>query len=74
MIFGATVRVFPDLGGLSAGEAAPIALASAAALVSGLLALWLFVLLLRHQAFHRFALYVWPVGVAFLAWVALGNA
>jgi undecaprenyl pyrophosphate phosphatase UppP len=45
--------------------------ASAAALVSGLAALWLFVRLLRKQAFHRFAYYVWPISVAFLAWLAL---
>ena len=34
------------------------------ALVSGLAALGIFVRLLRNQQFHRFALYVWPVGAA----------
>jgi undecaprenyl pyrophosphate phosphatase UppP len=44
------------------------------ALVSGLAALWLFVRLLRNQAFHRFAYYVWPAGAAFLVWLALRGA
>jgi undecaprenyl-diphosphatase len=70
-IAGAAVRMIPDLGNVPADQLAPLAIASAAALVSGLLALWLFVMLLRHQAFHRFAFYVWPVGAAFLAWLAL---
>jgi len=70
-ISGAAVRMIPDLGGVTRAQLAPLGVASAAALVSGLLALWLFVMLLRKQAFHRFALYVWPVGAAFLAWLAL---
>ncbi len=72
-ISGAAVRMVPDLGSLPADQLVPIAIASLAALVSGLAALWLFVRLLRNQAFHRFALYLWPAGVAFLAWLALGQ-
>lgn len=70
-IAGAAVRMIPDLGGVTGAELVPLGIASVAALVSGLLALWLFVMLLRKQAFHRFAFYVWPVGAAFLAWLAL---
>jgi undecaprenyl-diphosphatase len=70
-IAGAALRMLPELGGVSPAQLVPMAFASAMALVSGLLALWLFVMLLRNQAFHRFALYLWPVGVAFLAWLAL---
>ena len=70
-IAGAAVRVLPDLARVPADAWGPIGVASVAALVSGLAALWLFVRLLRKQAFYRFAYYVWPAGAAFLVWLAL---
>ncbi len=73
-IAGAAVRMLPEMASVPAEAWGPIGVASLAALVSGLLALWLFVRLLRNQAFHRFAYYVWPAGLAFLAWLALRAA
>lgn len=70
-ITGAAVRMIPDVGGVSPEALRAMGVASVAALVSGLAALWLFVRLLRNQQFYRFALYVWPVGCAFLVWLAL---
>ena len=70
-IAGAAVRMLPELAGVAVGERAALGVASVAALVSGLAALWLFVRLLRNQAFHRFAYYVWPAGAGFLVWLAL---
>jgi undecaprenyl-diphosphatase len=65
-IAGAVVLQVPEAGGVSARTWAAIAVGGAVALVSGLGALWLFVRLLRGQAFHRFAWYVWPLGAAVL--------
>lgn len=73
-IAGAAVTQIPEAGAVSAGELGAIGVASAAALLSGLAALSLFVRLLRGQAFHRFAWYVLPVGAAFLAWLTLRAA
>jgi undecaprenyl-diphosphatase len=70
-IAGATVRALPEAAALPAGELLAILLASAVALASGLVALWLFVRLLRSRQFHRFALYLWPVGALFLLLLAL---
>ncbi len=72
-IAGAALRMIPDMAAVSPVELVPLGIASAAALVSGLLALWLFVMLLRKQTFHRFAYYLWPVGTAFLAWLVLAG-
>ncbi|HSM04878.1 MAG TPA: undecaprenyl-diphosphate phosphatase [Longimicrobiales bacterium] len=41
-----------------------------AAALTGILAIRVFVAFLRKQAFHRFAYYLWPVGIAFLAYLA----
>jgi len=71
-IAGATVRSLPELGALEPEALRPILLASGLALVSGLAALEIFVRVLRGKRFHRFALYTWPVGVAYLLWLALG--
>jgi undecaprenyl pyrophosphate phosphatase UppP len=34
-------------------------------------AIWLFVRMLKRQAFHHFAWYAWAAGAAFLAWLQL---
>jgi undecaprenyl-diphosphatase len=70
-ITGAAVRMIPELSSFPVQEMPAILIASAAALASGLAALWLFVQLLRNQSFHKFALYLWPVGAAFLVWLAV---
>lgn len=62
-ISGAAVRMLPELSGVSAAALAPLAVGGAVALVSGVAAIWAFVRLLRHGGFHRFAWYVWPVGL-----------
>ncbi len=48
----------------------PYSVGGAAALLSGVASIWLFVWLLRAQRFHRFAYYVWAFGAGFLIWLA----
>jgi undecaprenyl-diphosphatase len=69
-IAGAGVLLLPELSAVSALEMRAIAIGSAAALISGLAALWLFLWLLRGKKFHLFAWYAWIVGIAILvfAW------
>lgn len=61
-IAGAGVLMLPELGALSGSAIEAILAGGLAALVSGLLALWAFVWLLRSQRFHLFAWYAWLVG------------
>jgi undecaprenyl-diphosphatase len=70
-ITGAAVRMLPELSSVGAGQVGALAVAGAAALVSGVAAILLFVRLLRTRAFYRFAYYAWVAGAAFLAWLAL---
>lgn len=67
-IAGAAVLQIPDLqaGGVAA---APLLAGSAAAAVTGVLAIRSLILLLQNQAFHRFAFYLLPLGAAFLAYL-----
>ncbi|HSG50150.1 MAG TPA: undecaprenyl-diphosphate phosphatase, partial [Longimicrobiales bacterium] len=69
-IAGAAVLQIPDLqgAGLPAG---PLLAGSLAAALTGVLAIRSFVLLLQKQAFHRFAYYLWPLGVGFIAYLLL---
>jgi undecaprenyl-diphosphatase len=71
-ITGAAVRTLPDLSGVGAGEIPVLAAGAVVALVSGIAAIWLFVRLLRTQAFFRFSYYTWVVGASFLVWLAVG--
>jgi undecaprenyl-diphosphatase len=48
-----------------------MAVGGAVALVSGVAALAVFMRVLRAGTFHRFALYTWVAGSAFLVWLAL---
>ena len=66
-ITGAAVRMVPDLAAAPEAALAPLLAGGAVALVSGVAAIWLFVRLLRTGGFHRFAWYVWPVGLIALA-------
>lgn len=69
-IAGAAVLQVPELNaaGIPVG---PLLAGSAAAAVTGVLAIRTFVALLKNQAFHRFAYYLWPLGVGFLAYLYL---
>jgi undecaprenyl-diphosphatase len=61
-IVGAAVRMAPELSAVPADQGAPLLLGGAVALVSGVAAIWLFVRLLRSQAFYHFAWYAWAAG------------
>ncbi|HXV37201.1 MAG TPA: undecaprenyl-diphosphate phosphatase, partial [Myxococcota bacterium] len=54
-IVGAALRALPEVGATPAGLVAPLAIAGAAALVSGVAAIWLFVRLLQQRSFHYFS-------------------
>ncbi|MGD2069710.1 MAG: undecaprenyl-diphosphate phosphatase [Gemmatimonadota bacterium] len=72
-IAGAAVLSIPDLSGgsVAAVGAAPFALGGVAAAFTGVLAIRTFVAMLENRSFHRFALYCWLVGSAFLAYLLL---
>jgi len=70
-ITGAAVLMIPDLQGADASALGDIAIGGAAALVSGLLAIWLFVKMLDKSLFHHWAWYCWAAGGAFLIWATL---
>lgn len=64
-ISSAAVLMIPDLGSASPEALTSIALGSISALVSGVVAIWLFVVVLGRESFHQFAYYTLPVGVLF---------
>jgi len=64
-ISSAAVLMLPDLGQASPEAISSLALGCATALVSGILAIWLFVAVLRRQTFYQFAYYTFAVGTAF---------
>lgn len=64
-IAGAAVLQLGELEGLSVGWG-PLAAGFVAALVAGVVAIQSLVWLLRRQAFHQFAYYLWPIGILFL--------
>ncbi len=71
-IVGAAVLDLPALLAAGATSAAtPMLIGAAAAALSGLAALALFVRVLASQRFHLFAYYCWAAGAAFLAYLAL---
>jgi undecaprenyl-diphosphatase len=67
-ITGAAVLVLPDLRYAQPEALSAVGLGSVAALVSGALAIWLFVRMLAGNTFHRFAWWAWGAGAAFLLW------
>lgn len=74
-IAGAAALEFPEfVEGVSGVGAAPVALAMAAAFLSGLAAIALLRQLLRSRAFHRFAPYLWVVGLFTLVLAAVRTA
>ena len=71
-IGGAAVLQAPELISGTPGVSVVALLAgSAAAAVSGVAAIVVFVRLLERRSFHRFAPYLWVLGVAFFAWLRL---
>lgn len=68
-IAGAAVLQIPDIaGGTASVGVVPLGLSFVAALVSGVAAIRLLVVLLARRAFHRFAPYCWVLGGATLGW------
>ncbi len=65
-ITGAAIRSAPELLGMPVESLLPMLAGCAAALVSGVAAIWAFVRLLRSQGFYYFAWYVWGVGALVL--------
>lgn len=73
-ILGAAVLELPDLAGAEASlPPATLAAGGVAAALTGILAIWTFVAMLRRRSFHRFGPYCWAVGGAFLLYLALGG-
>jgi undecaprenyl-diphosphatase len=70
-ITGAAVRLLMNFEPVTEAQASALLWGGMVALVSGIGAIWLFVQLLRGQAFHRFAYYTWAVGGGILAWLLL---
>ena len=68
---GATVLLLPEISSASPELMTSILAGGTAALISGLLALVIFVWLLKSKRFHVFAWYAWIAGAAFLAWLHL---
>ncbi|HEX6307451.1 MAG TPA: undecaprenyl-diphosphate phosphatase [Longimicrobiales bacterium] len=69
-ILGAAVLKIPDIGSEGAAlGTVPLLLGAIAAGVSGVLAITLFVALLRRQNFHAFAYYCWAAGALFLLYI-----
>jgi undecaprenyl-diphosphatase len=67
-ITGAAVLTLPELSQAEPAALLSIGLGSLTALVSGLIAIWLFVRMLDRSLFHYWAWYCWAVGGVFLAW------
>jgi undecaprenyl-diphosphatase len=70
-IAGAGVLMATDLEGMGTIDG-PLIAGFLAALLAGIAAIKSLVWLIRHQHFHYFAWYVWPVGLLFLAYLYLG--
>jgi undecaprenyl-diphosphatase len=71
-ITGAAVLTLPDLAAASPETVTTLALGCAAALGSGILAIWMFVAVLRNKRFYQFAYYTLTVGVLFGLFVLFG--
>lgn len=70
-ITGAAVFAVPQLGGIESDVWVRLGLGGGAALVSGLLAISLFVRTLDRNLFHYWAGYCWLVGGGFLVWTLM---
>ena len=73
-ILGAAVMELPDLAESQSGlPGGALSMGVAAAALTGILAIWTFVAMLRRRSFHRFGPYCWVVGGAFLLYLAIGG-
>lgn len=70
-IAGAAVLMATGLEGMGTVDG-PLLAGFVVALLAGIAAIKSLVWLIRHQHFHLFAWYVWPVGLLFLAYLYLG--
>ena len=70
-ITGAAVLILPDLRHAEPEQLSAVGLGVSTALVSGVLAIRLFVRMLRTNTFHHFAWWAWLAGAGFLAWQLL---
>jgi undecaprenyl-diphosphatase len=70
-ILGATILEIPNLQAEAAAGGLPLLLGALAAALTGVLAIWAFLVMLRRKAFHRFGPYGWTVGLLFLGYLAL---
>jgi len=70
-ISSAAVLMLPELGQASPEALTSLALGCATALASGILSIWLFILVLRRQTFYQFGYYTGAVGIAFGLFVLL---
>jgi undecaprenyl-diphosphatase len=70
-ITGAAVLMIPDVASASSEQLSALAFGGVAALVSGIAAIYLFVMLLKRQTFYVFSYYTWAAGALFLAWLQL---
>lgn len=68
VILGAALLEFNELTGGETGTAQML-LGTLAAALTGILAIKTFVAMLKQQSFHRFALYLWPLGAGFLLYL-----
>lgn len=72
-ISGAALRQLPEVAAHGFGVGVlPLTVGFLSAAISGIVAIRLFVLLLRHQTFHHFAWYCWAVGAIFLLHLRVG--
>ena len=60
--------MLPDLQSADLSTMKDLAIGGAAALASGLVAIWVFVRMLDRSLFHHWAWYCWGVGGAFVLW------
>ncbi len=71
-ILGAALLQLLDTGAASAIGTAPLVLGAVAAAATGLVAIRIFLAVLRARSFHRFAPYPWILGLLFLGYLWIG--
>jgi undecaprenyl-diphosphatase len=72
-IGGAALLQIPDLSAdVATVGAGPLLVSFAASLVAGVAAIRILIALLRKGSFHRFAPYLWTVGVITVVWALVG--
>ena len=72
-VSGAAARELSRVTAVSPELYGALTVGGAAALLSGVAAIWLFVRLLRAGSLHRFAFYVWALGAVYLLWLSVGG-